>query len=448
MISARWREGEVAVIGLARSGVAAVEYLAGQGVPVYASDVAQCLRGRDRALALAGPGVSVELGGHDVERIQRASALIVSPGVPPGAPPLAAARAAGVQIVSELDLGAGALTGSRLIVVTGTNGKTTTTALIAHLLTSAGIRAVAAGNIGRPLVELAGDLTSPDWVAVEASSFQLHDAHHLSPAVGVLTNLASDHMDRYASVDEYHSDKRQLFRNATDESTWVINGDDAAARKLARGVRGHHVEWSLKRESAAWFDPDAEWLIVHETRVLPRPRLALLGDHNIANVLAAALAACAAGVDPSALTAGLESFQPLPHRLEPVAAIGGIQWLNDSKATNAASVRVALRAVEGSCVLILGGRSKGEDFGSLGTDIGTRCRAVVAYGEAAASIERALAKTTRLEIAERFEAAVRLAERLALPGDCVLLSPGCSSFDQFSGFEERGEAFRGLVTRE
>ena len=208
------------------------------------------------------------------------------------------------------------------------------------------------------------------------------------------------------------------------------------------------MEWSLKRESAAWFDPDAEWLIVHETRVLPRPRLALLGDHNIANALAAALAACAAGVDPSALTAGLESFQPLPHRLEPVAAIGGIQWLNDSKATNAASVRVALRAVEGSCVLILGGRSKGEDFGSLGTDIGTRCRGGRGVRGGCAAIERALAKTTRLEIAERFEAAVRLAERLALPGDSVLLSPGCSSFDQFSGFEERGEAFRGLVTRE
>src|SRR3989454_329027 len=240
MIPDAWRRGEVAVVGLGKSGVAATTLLARERVRVYASDGAEQPYGGGAALAAlrALPGVTVEVGRHDLERIRAAAAVVTSPGIPPGAPPLAAARAAGVPIVSELDLGFRVLrgTGVRCIAVTGTNGKTTTTALVAHLLRTAGLRAEAAGNIGRPLADVALAPQRWQWLAVEVSSFQLHDSPQFAPDVGVLTNLAPDHLDRYPSVDAYYADKRLLFRNAAAGSVWVLNGDDPPALALAAGA--------------------------------------------------------------------------------------------------------------------------------------------------------------------------------------------------------------------
>jgi UDP-N-acetylmuramoylalanine--D-glutamate ligase len=434
----------VAVVGLARTGVAVTRWLAAQGVAVYASDGADTPGLRTSAGALAGAAVQVELGRHDLARIGRAAAVVVSPGVPPGAPPLLAARQAGVEVVAELDVAARALASTRLIVVTGTNGKSTTTALIGHLLQGAGRRVAVAGNIGRPLIEVTRDAPPPAWGVVEASSFQLHDAPHLAPAVGVVTNLAPDHLDRYPSVEAYYGDKRLLFRNAVADSIWVLNGDDPGVAALARGVAGRRRSFRLGSAADAWLDSATGRLKLGERDLLARERLPLLGEHNIANALAAALAAEAAGLGGDEIARGLASFRGLPHRLELVREAHGVAWINDSKATNVASAAVALRALTRPYVLIAGGRHKGEPYTPLVPLLGA-CRAIVAYGEARDLIARDLAGTCPLEQLARFDEAVARAAALARPGDAVLLSPACASYDQFTDYEARGAAFRRLA---
>jgi UDP-N-acetylmuramoylalanine--D-glutamate ligase len=423
-------------------------WLAARGVAVYASDVADTADVRAAAAALGavqGAPVSVEVGRHDLDRIRRATAVIVSPGVPPSAAPVAAARAAGLEVLAELDLAARALAPARLIVITGTNGKSTTTALIGHLLTSAGRLAAVGGNIGRPLIEVAGFEPRPEWVAVEASSFQLHDAPHLVPAIGVLTNLSPDHQDRYASVADYYADKRRLFRHASEGSVWVLNGDDPAVLELADRAAGRHLRFSLRAPAEAWFDAGRRALVLDGELLLPRERLPLLGEHNVANALAAVLAAGAAGVSRDVIAGGLTTFRGLPHRLEEVGQVGGVLWINDSKATNVASTAVALRAMDRPYVLIAGGRHKGDSYTPLGALLAPRCRAIVAYGEAGPLLARDLGGVCPVRVVVPFEEAVRTAAGLARPGDAVLLSPACSSFDQFANYEERGAVFRRLA---
>lgn len=440
----RWRAGTVAVIGLGRSGVAATRLLARERVRVYASDSAAAPYGGDAAVAAlrALPGVDVELGRHDLARIRAAAGVVVSPGIPPDAPPVAAARGAGCEIVSELDLGARALGDVRIVAVTGTNGKTTTTALVAHLFQVAGIPADAAGNIGRAVSDVALSGERYRWLAVEASSFQLHDSPHFAPDVGVVTNLAPDHLDRYPSVEAYYADKRLLFRNATAASVWVLNGDDPAVLELARGAAGDTVRFSLARPADGWYDRGAGRLMLGGEPLVERGALALLGDHNVANALAAALALARAGVSPAALAEGLRTFRALPHRLEPVREVHGVLWVNDSKATNVASTAVALAAMDRRYVLLLGGRHKGEPYTSLAGALARGCRKVIAFGEAGAIVEHDLAGRVPLERGGDFADVLARARRAAQPGDAVLLSPACSSYDMFRNYEERGLTFR------
>jgi UDP-N-acetylmuramoylalanine--D-glutamate ligase len=444
-----WRRGEVAVVGLMRSGRAAAELLRANGVAVYASDAADTAALRENAAALRQAGCAVELGRHDLERIARASAVVVSPGVPPDAPPLAAARRAGVPVEAELEFAARFLAGTRLIVVTGTKGKSTTTACIAHLLAGLGLGdAGAAGNIGTALSAVALGGAQPAYLAVEASSFQLHDAPTLAPAVGVLTNLSPDHLDRYGSADAYYADKALLFRNAAPASRWVVNGDDAAALALAAPAAGRRETFSLEhRTAAAFYDRAARWLVLRGTPLLKRDALGLLGDHNVANALAAALAV-PEEADREALARALASFRPLPHRLEPVRELDGVLWIDDSKATILSAVEVALRSVPPPrpVVLLLGGRPKLETFAPLAAHL-ARVRAIVAYGEAAPLIERDLAGAASVVRvpAPDFAVVLARARALARPGDAVLLAPGCTSFDMFANAEERGRRFRALV---
>ncbi len=445
MIPEEWRDGEVAVVGLGRSGAAATRFLVANGLQVYVSDNSASEAVRTMAVALAGPGVTVDVGRHDLDRISRSSLVVTSPGVPPQAPPLRAARSAGREIIAELDLAAMQLDDARLIVVTGTNGKTTTTKLIAHLLCEAGESAEAAGNIGVPLIELTGRPVRPDWIAVEASSFQLHDSPHLTPTIGVMTNLAPDHLDRYESVEAYYADKRNLFRKATIEAVWVLNGDDPASLRLADGVIGKHLHWSLQHHADAWYDRSIGQLVLDGQVLLPRAELALLGDHNVANALAAAIAVRAAGIGIADISRGLRCFRPLPHRLEPVREVNGTTWINDSKATNTSSTLVAVTAMDRPFVLIAGGRAKGGGFDQLVDSLAAKCRAVVAYGEARGAIEQDLSRVVRVQGVASFYEAVSLAKESALKGDVVLLSPACASFDQFSSYEERGDVFRRIV---
>jgi UDP-N-acetylmuramoylalanine--D-glutamate ligase len=441
-----WRRGVVAVIGLGRSGVAATRLLAREGARVYASDAQSTPIAGDAVERLrAIPGVELQLGGHDLDKIRAAAGVVVSPGVPPDAPPVAAARAAGVQIVSELNLGFRALLDVRCIAVTGTNGKTTTTALIAHLLRVAGLRAEAAGNIGRPLSDLALTSEAPQWLAVEVSSFQLHDSPDFAPEIGVLTNLAPDHLDRYPDVAAYYADKRLLFRNATEAGVWVLNGDDPAALELAAGARGRVVRFSLRGPADGWYDEAERQLRLGGAELLPRVGLQLLGLHNVANALAAALAVQEVGITPGAIAEGLRSFRPLSHRLEVVAEVDGVRWINDSKATNVASTVVAVEAMDRPFVLLLGGRHKGEPYSRLAPLLKERCRLVIAYGEAAAIVAADLEGRVPLERGDRFADVVARARLAARPGDAVLLSPACSSYDMFTNYEERGAEFRRLA---
>lgn len=443
-----WREPgrEVAVIGLGRSGVAVSRLLCRGGVAVYASDKASP---PDEASIreLEALGVAVELGSHDLIRIAGAAAVVVSPGVPPTAAAILAAKKAGTPVFAEVDVAARALAeGTLLLGVTGTNGKTTTTALIAHLLTAGGHPSVAAGNIGLALSEVAMDDDAPPWVVVELSSFQLHDAPHVAPSVGVLLNLTPDHLDRYSSLEAYYADKANLFRSATSDSVWVTNADDPEVQRIAAGVPGTHFHFSLTERADAWYDATTRRLMVGDTMVASRDDIRLLGPHNVANVLASIMAVHAAGIPLDGLGGALSGFDPLPNRLEPVGTVDGVVWINDSKATNVVSTLMATAALDSPFVLLLGGRHKGAPYTELAPTL-EHCRAVVAFGEAAPIIARDLTGTVPVYQETRFEDVLMRAHHLAREGDTVLLSPACSSFDMFTNYEERGDTFREAVGR-
>ncbi|HEU4698056.1 MAG TPA: UDP-N-acetylmuramoyl-L-alanine--D-glutamate ligase [Gemmatimonadales bacterium] len=443
-----WRASgrEVAVVGLGKSGAAATRLLRAHAIPVYASDVGQGGAFERWAGELRELGADVQLGGHDLARIARAAAVVVAPGVPPEVPPLEAARQAGVPILAEVDVGFVALPETRFVGITGTNGKTTTTSLIAHLMPAIGVRGIAAGNIGLPLCDLALGADRPEWVALELSSFQLHDAPHVAPAIGVLTNLAPNHLDRYRSLAEYYGDKALLFANAEPASIWVTNDDDPAVEEMVAEVPGRHLRFSIETQSAGWYDRAQGRLMLGHDALMPRAELPLLGDHNVANALAAALVARELGGALPAIREGLRTFRAIPHRVEPIREVGGVLWVNDSKSTNVTSTEVAIAAMDRPFVLLLGGRHKGAPYTPLLPLLAERCRAVVAYGEAEPIVVADLAGRVSVETAGRdFEAVIAAAGRLAEPGDAVLLSPACSSYDMFTNYEERGARFRALV---
>lgn len=444
-----WRASgrEVAVVGLGKSGVAATLLLRDCGARVYASDSGATAPHQAWAETLRGAGAEVETGRHDLERIARAAAVVVAPGVPPEAAPLETARKAGLEIYAEADLGFQALGDTRCVAITGTNGKTTTTSLTAHLLAAGGIRAEPAGNIGRPLCDVARGPAPPAWVALELSSFQLHDMPHLRPAVGMLLNLSPNHLDRYRTLAEYYGDKARLFRNADAGSVWIGNADDAEVRRMAAAVPGRHLWFSLREPADGWYErgEGGGRLMLGDRRLLPRGELPLLGEHNVANALAAALAAREAGCAAEAVAAGLRSFRAIPHRVEPVREVDGVLWINDSKSTNIASTEVAIAALDRPFVLLLGGRHKGEPYTGLGPKLAGRCRAVVAYGEAGPRVIEDLDGQVPVVAAGGFDEVLATARRLARPGDAVLLSPACSSYDMFKNYEERGDRFRAAV---
>ncbi|MGA0919953.1 MAG: UDP-N-acetylmuramoyl-L-alanine--D-glutamate ligase [Gemmatimonadaceae bacterium] len=445
--------GEVAVIGLGASGVAVARLLARSGVRVYVSDAGRGDRVQQAAAALRAEGIDAEAGAHDLDRIARASAVVVSPGVPPTAPLGATAHARGIPVRSEIDVALGALPALAYIATTGTNGKTTVTALIGHLLRAVGRDAVEAGNIGTPLAEIAGRAVVPPWASLELSSFQLHDTPSVAPRVAVLTNLSPDHLDRYDSLDAYYGDKMRLFANATPQSWRVVNGDDAEVMRRTAGVPGRALRFSLTDATAeAWYDRAGDRLMLDGAPLLARAELQLLGDHNVANALCAALAVWAA--DPAhqtpdaraRLAEGLRTFRAIPHRVEPVGEVDGVLWVNDSKATNVSAARVALEGMTRPVILLLGGRHKGEPYTAMLDAIRSHCKVVLAFGEAAALVAGDLEGHVPVErLGSSFEDVIARARALAAPGDVVLLAPACSSYDMFTDYLHRGETFRRLA---
>ncbi len=426
------RTGEFAIIGLGRSGVAAARLLRKAGVSVYASDAGSTPALREAAALLEREGASVDVGQHNLERLAHAAVLVVSPGVPPTAPPLRTALAAGIPIVSEVEVALRLTPALRYIATTGTNGKTTTTAMVGHLLRALGHDAPEVGNIGTPVSEVALREHPPIWAALEISSFQLHDTPGLLPDVGVLTTLSPDHLDRYESVNTYYADKKRLFANATLASRWVTTADNTDVHQLVRGVPGHWYHFSTQRcDVDAWLDRERNELHVLGAPLLKRDELALAGDHNVANALAALLAVMVADEahrTPAAratLARALREFGALAHRLEPVGEYAGIRWINDSKATPYTTLAPELRRI---------------------------ARAVVAFGEAGPQIAADLAGPLEGQVPVQllpagtdFESVLRVARGAAQTGDVILLSPACSSYDMFRNYEERGREFARLA---
>lgn len=452
------REGEFAVIGLGRSGVAVSKLLHVAGVAVYASDATNSASIESAALVLQADGVVTDSGTHNLDRISRASVVVVSPGVPPSAAPLRVAREAGIPIVSEVEIALRLQPALRYIATTGTNGKTTTTALIGHLLRSLGYDAMDVGNIGTPVSEVGLLRVPPVWASLEMSSFQLHDTPGLLPDVGVLTTLSPDHLDRYPNVEAYYADKRLLFANASVASQWVSTADNADVDSMIAGVVGHHARFStLRTDVDAYFDHDAGMLHVLGAPLVARERLLLTGDHNVANALAALLAVMLADRvhrSPAArvqLADAIATFRALPNRLEPVADRLGVLWLNDSKATNIASTQVALAGMQRPTIVLLGGRHKGAPYTALLPELARTAKAVLAFGEAGPLIVQDLASALSGRVSVELLTDATLADVvararvLAVAGDVVLLSPACSSYDMFSDYEDRGRQFASLA---
>ncbi|MEQ1856230.1 MAG: UDP-N-acetylmuramoyl-L-alanine--D-glutamate ligase [Longimicrobiales bacterium] len=450
---------KVAVLGLGASGVAAARLALAKGGEVYVSDSSTDAATAGRGAQLRAAGADVDIGRHDVGRVAGAGLVVVSPGIPPGAPVLRALAERRIRWVSEPELAVRFYAGP-LIAVTGTNGKTTTTLLIGHLLTQAGLRAVVGGNVGGGLAPAASDLAmldeTPDWYVLEMSSFQLAGVETFRPDIGVVTNLQPDHLDRYATVAEYYADKKHLFDTADASSRWVLPAGDADVAALAGDAPGGRYLFGGDGRTAthAFMQDGALTLRLDRDRetLLPASDLPLIGRHNVDNALAAALTARLAGAGAAGIAQGLRSVRPLPHRLEPVADRGGVLWVNDSKATNVAATKSALASLDRPVVILLGGKDKGEPFAPLASALLGRARAVLAYGAVGPRIVSEL----RGELGDQvpvellgsdFAAVVTRASGLARSGDVLLLSPACSSYDMFDNYEQRGRRFAELAAQ-
>lgn len=442
----------VAILGLGVSGTAAARLARRQDAEVYASDAASGSGQRAAAEELRELGIDAEAGGHDMAKILSADLVVTSPGIGPFSDVRQAVTRAGIPTIAEVELAYRSLR-SRVIGITGTNGKTTATQLTTHLLTASGIDAEAVGNVGRPLSECALSERQPDWVVVELSSFQLADLDSFETEIGVLLNLAPDHLDRYRDLDSYYADKARLFERASENPSWVLNAEDAAVLELADVAAGQRYLFSTEREIelGAWIDSEGALLGRMESGSAPRRwatlnDLRLLGRHNRSNALAACVAAVLAGADPDRIPAALRSFEGLPHRLQPVAERSGVLWVDDSKATNVAAAVAAVTAFDRPVILLLGGRHKGQPYNAIAEAARGRARVVIAFGEAAPLIVPVLQDAVEVVITESgLDAAVRTAAELAESGDVVLLAPACSSYDMFPDYAARGRAFEAAV---
>ena len=443
----------VVVVGLARSGIAAARFLAGRGSSVVATDRKPQADLPEEALKLAEIGVRLELGGHRAETFAGAALVVVSPGVPWQAPELAAARAAGVPVIGELELGVRHISGP-VAAITGTKGKSTTTAALGAMLREAGRDVRVGGNIGDAVTGLLDGATDQTSFVLEVSSFQLEATDTLHPKVAVFLNLSADHLDRHASFEEYAAAKARIFANQTETDFAVVNGDDPAVMARARGTRARLVRFGAGGDAEAQFiGPDALlWMGGHEVMLFSRSDVKVPGDHIAIDLLAAATAASLMGVPAQAIRRAVAAFQGLEHVLERVAVVKGVAFYNDTKATN---VDAALKSIESFAtpvLAILGGRYKGGDFAALAPALARHGKAVLAIGESQGRIAEALAATLPVAACVSLKEAVEEAFRRAAPGDTVLLAPGCSSFDMFTDYAARGRAFkdevRALAARE
>ena len=436
----------VVVVGAGRSGRAAARLLRSRGAEVTLIDTDT--NALDREADLRSSGVRMEAGPHRPELLTGADLVVLSPGVPPHQPAIEAARRAGVAVVGEVELASRWLRG-RMVAITGTKGKSTTTSLAAGILEEGGLEATAGGNIGVALSEQVGASRGDTVHVVEVSSFQLESTDTFHPWIAVLLNLSPDHLDRHATEEEYAAAKARIFRNQGADDWAVVNADDPRALALARETRARRFDFALDATLEDGVTLAGDHIVERRrgvtTPVMPKASVRLPGRHLLADVLAASAVGIVAGVSRSAIERAVGRFRGLEHALETVAEHGGVRFVNDSKATNVISARRAIESFDQGVVVIMGGRYKGGEFGDLAAVIGRRVAAIVTIGEAADRIEAALKHLVPVHHAVSMPDAVGRAFAAAPPGGVVLLAPACSSFDMFRDYADRGKTFKAAV---
>ena len=441
---------KVLVVGLGKSGLAAALFLRRRGAQVTVSDVRSAEALAKDIPALLHEGIMVETGGHGLLTFRRQDLIVVSPGVPLNTPELAQVRSFGLPVIGELELAARFLNGKTL-AITGSNGKTTTTALVGDILRKAGFPTLVGGNIGVPVIGLIEQSTAETWSVLEVSSFQLESTQRFHPQIAIILNITPDHLDRHGTFENYALAKERIFAAQDEHDAVILNADNAraaqaAARSFAK-VYFFSIEHSVLR--GTWVE---NGFVVYRPgkddpieKIMPLSAIPLKGAHNVENVLAAVCAARLAGATVEQVRSGVEGFQAVEHRLEYVATINGVEFYNDSKATNVDATAKAITAFSNGIHLILGGKDKNSDYSQLAQLVRARVRAIYTIGSAAAKIESQLRGVVSILSCETLDHAVSAAASASRPGEVVLLAPACSSFDQFENYEQRGKVFKELV---
>jgi len=437
----------VLVVGLGKSGVASALFLKAHGARVTVSDTKSGDELRNEIPVLLDHGITVETGGHGERTFRGQDLIVVSPGVPVDAPPLVQARAMGEAVIGEIELAARFLPG-RIVAITGSNGKTTTTALTGEILTAGGLPTLVGGNIGTPAISLAERARPETVIVLEVSSFQLETIQTFRPRVAIVLNVTPDHLDRHGTLEAYVDAKARIFENQQSEDFAVLNEDDPTCVAMAERTRAQVFWFSRQKEvkQGAWVR-DGNILLRDgsgQREIMQVSEVPLKGAHNLENVLATVCAAALMGCAPEKIRQAVREFKAVEHRLEFVATIRGVDYYNDSKATNVDATIKALESFPANIHLILGGKDKGSDYTVLNNLLRQRVKRVYTIGAAAAKIESQV-KGVEVVHAETLENAIRKANAVAQPGDVVLLAPACASFDQFKNYEQRGQVFKEIV---
>ena len=441
---------KVLVVGLGKSGLAAALFLRRRGAQVTVSDLRSAEVLGKEIPSLLEAGIVVEAGGHGLLTFRRQDLIVVSPGVPLSTPELVQVRNLGLPIIGELELAARFLKG-KVLAITGSNGKTTTTTLCGEIFSAAGLNPLVAGNIGLPVIDVVDQSTESAWSVLEVSSFQLETTESFHPHVAVILNITPDHLDRHGTFENYAAMKEKIFANQTGTDYLILNGDDSTVQQAASRTRSQVLWFSrskIVRCGAFLLDGMVMFRPTEQEKpipVLPLAEIPLKGEHNIENVLAAVCAACVAKIPTQTIAQTIASFHAVEHRLEFVAAIHGVDYYNDSKATNVDATAKAIASFPGNIHLILGGKDKNSDYTQLNALLRARVKTVYTIGSSAEKIESQISGVTRIIHTGTLEAAVDQAAGQAVAGDVVLLAPACSSFDQFENYEQRGKVFKQAV---
>jgi UDP-N-acetylmuramoylalanine--D-glutamate ligase len=439
----------VLVVGLGKSGLAAARFLKERGARVTVSDARPATLIAELP-GLVAEGIAVEAGSHGLLTFRRQDLIVVSPGVPQSTPELMQVRAMGMHIIGEMELGAQYLQGE-VVAITGSNGKTTTTSLMGEILNAAGRPTLVGGNIGKPVTEMVAESTPETWSVLEVSSFQLETIETFKPRIAMVLNITPDHLDRHGSFEKYAAAKARITENQRAEDFLVLNAENTPTQMVAAKTKAQIFWFSAVRQikQGAFVHGESIFFIEKEGAkpepVMPVAEITLAGKHNVENVLAAVCAARLAGVSSEVIRSAVAAFKAVEHRLEFVREVAGVKYYNDSKATNVDATAKAIEAFAGGVHVILGGKDKDSDYGTLAPLLREKVKTVITIGSAAEKIERQLAGVVKIESAETLARAVAKTQELSVAGDVVLLAPACASFDQFENYEHRGRVFKELV---